>query len=44
MVHNSGEEIVTEMATVGIDPAPALHPRVVTVDLDLVHALVQRGI
>jgi len=40
----AGEEIVTEMAIVGIVPAP---PRVVTVtvtaDLDLAHALDRRG-
>jgi hypothetical protein len=45
---NAGEEIVTEMAIVGIAPAPAPAPhlRVVTVtaDLDLVHALDRRGI
>jgi len=43
MVDNAGEETVTEMATVGIGPAPAPRLRAVTVDLDLVRALVQRG-
>jgi hypothetical protein len=44
---NAGEEIVivTEMAIVGIAPAPAPLLRVVTVtaDLDLVHGLDRRG-
>lgn len=41
----AGEETVTEMATVGIGPARAhrLRAVTVTVDQDLVLALVQRG-
>lgn len=43
MIDNAGEEIVTEMAIVGIAPVPLLRVVTVTADLVLIHALDRRG-